>query len=70
MFGESLASIRILPALCNGVVVWLAGLFAREAGGARWAQTLAALAALVTPIYLGITRFFSMNAQASTTRRS
>ena len=61
-FGQSLASIRIVPALCDAAVVVMAGLFAREAGGGRWAQALAALAALVTPVYLGITRFYSMNA--------
>ena len=40
----------------------LTALVARELGGGRTAQTLAALAALVAPVYLALTGFYSMNA--------
>ncbi len=62
VLGTSLLSLRLVPALAGGVVVLLAGLTARELGGGRTAQGLAALAALIAPVYLGVTNFYSMNA--------
>src|SRR5213596_1656962 len=54
VFGESLLGLRLLPALAGAAKVVFAGLLARELGGRRYAQALAALAVLVAPIYLGI----------------
>lgn len=61
LFGESLAAIRLLPALVGAACVFLTGEFARALGGDRWAQRLAALAALVAPVYLSIHHVYSMN---------
>jgi len=41
--------------------VVLTGRIARELGGGRLAQALAALAAIVTPVFLGTDHFYSMN---------
>jgi len=62
IFGDSVQAIRILPALMGAALVVLTALTARELGGRRMAQTLAALAAAVAPTWLGITGFYSMNA--------
>jgi hypothetical protein len=59
--GESLPAIRFLPALCNAVVVFMAGLVARQLGGGRFAQVLASLAALIAPVILSVNHIFSMN---------
>jgi hypothetical protein len=60
--GESLRAIRFLPAVAGGATVLLTGLMARELGGRRFAQGLAALAVLAAPGFLAIGSFFSMNA--------
>jgi 4-amino-4-deoxy-L-arabinose transferase-like glycosyltransferase len=60
--GESLIAIRLVAALCAALTVYLAGRLARELGGGRFAQVLACLAAMLAPIFLGVTRFYSMNA--------
>jgi hypothetical protein len=60
--GTSLLAVRLLPAACWGAAVWLTGCLARELGGGRGAQALAALAVLVSPLMAGLTSFHSMNA--------
>ena len=62
VFGTSLTAIRLLPALAGAVKVVLAGLIARELGGRRFAQGLAALAVLVAPGFLGADHMLTMNA--------
>lgn len=60
--GDSLLALRLLPALAGTAVVVLAGLMARELGGGRYAQGLAALAVLVAPNFLVFGTFLSMDA--------
>ncbi len=60
--GDSIRALRFLPAVSSGLKVLLAGWMAREMGGRKAAQFLAALAVLLTPIYLTFDNFFSMNA--------
>lgn len=60
--GDSLYALRLLPALAAAATVWLCGALARELGGGRFAQVLAALTALVAPIFLSLFTIFSMNA--------
>jgi 4-amino-4-deoxy-L-arabinose transferase-like glycosyltransferase len=60
--GDSLAALRFLPALSAAAKVWLAGWMAREMGGWKFAQILAAVATLTAPIYLTFDNFLSMNA--------
>lgn len=52
ILGDSLFSIRFFPAIAGAVVVFLAGLMARQLGGGWFAQILAAVAVLLTPRYL------------------
>ena len=60
--GDSLLAIHLLPALAACATLVLVALLARELGGGRTAQGLAALAALIAPVYLAIAGFYSMNA--------
>jgi hypothetical protein len=62
LLGNSLVSVRLLPVLAGAAVVFLTGIFARELGGGRFAQLLAATAVLFAPAYLAFDSFFSMNA--------
>lgn len=62
LFGDSLFAIRLIPAVAGAVVVFLTGLMARELGGGRVAQVLAALCAITCPILLGVASVYSMNA--------
>src|SRR5271157_1983345 len=59
--GDSLSAIRFLPALAGAGMVLLTGLIARELGGKRFAQGLAALCALLAPGILALDHFLSMN---------
>ena len=52
VFGESLRGLRVLPAITQGVVIVLAGWMARDMGGKRNAQLLAAFAVFITPVSL------------------
>ena len=61
LLGDSALAIRVLPALAGAALVVLGGLMARELGGGRFAQVLAAVTVAVAPQYLGITGYFSMN---------
>ena len=61
-FGSSLAVIRLVPALAGAGTVVVTGLMARELGGGRFAQGLAALTVLIAPAYLAMSGFYSMNA--------
>ncbi|HET9325677.1 MAG TPA: glycosyltransferase family 39 protein [Candidatus Eisenbacteria bacterium] len=60
--GESLFAIRLTAAVAGAATVYFTARLAREMGGGAFAQALAGLAALLAPIFLGITRFYSMNA--------
>jgi hypothetical protein len=51
-----------LPILAGAATVFLTGIFARELGGGRWAQFLAATSILLAPAYLAFDSFLSMNA--------
>ena len=52
LFGDSLYGLRLFPALAFAAAVALAGLTARELGGRRFAQTLAALLLAVSPFLI------------------
>lgn len=52
IFGDSLRSIRLMPALSASALMLLTGMITRELGGKRFAVVLSALAILVAPIYL------------------
>ena len=60
-FGDSLSAIRLLPALAAAVKVLLAAGIARELGGGRFAQSLAALCCLTAPGFLALDHFLNVN---------
>ena len=60
--GESLSAIRLFAALAGAGTVLLTGLIARELGGRRFAQGLAALSVLLAPGLLVMDHFLTMNA--------
>ncbi len=62
VLGESLFAIRILPAIAGAGLVVLAGMLARELGGGRFAQSLAALSIVAATIWMGLNHVFSPNA--------
>jgi len=62
LLGESLSAIRVAPALAGAGLVLLAGAIARELGGGRFAQGLAALCVLLAPGYLILDHILNVNA--------
>lgn len=52
MFGDSLRSVRLVPALSASALIVLTGMITRELGGRRFAVALSALTILIAPIYL------------------
>jgi hypothetical protein len=52
LFGNWLVGARVFPALSQAVVIVLGGLMARELGGGRRAQVMAALAVAAAPVSL------------------
>src|ERR1035441_9865396 len=61
VLGYSLFALRFLPAVCGGLVAFLVGLIARELGGARFAQALAATAFIIGGVYLAIGEDYDRN---------
>ena len=61
VMGDSLLAVRFFPILAGAGMVFVTGLIARELGGKRFAQCLAALCALVAPVLLGNHHFFGVN---------
>ncbi|HYZ93091.1 MAG TPA: glycosyltransferase family 39 protein [Actinomycetota bacterium] len=54
LFGDSLIGLRLIPAIAGAVVILLGALIARELGGDRRAQILAAFMMLVAPMFVGM----------------
>jgi 4-amino-4-deoxy-L-arabinose transferase-like glycosyltransferase len=59
--GESLLALHFFPALAGALVVLLTGLMARELGGGRFAQVLAAVAVLFAPTFLAQNSMLTMD---------
>ncbi|HUI28372.1 MAG TPA: glycosyltransferase family 39 protein [Candidatus Kryptonia bacterium] len=62
LLGDSLHALRFLPAVASAALVWLTARMARALGGGAIAQTLAAVAVMVAPVFLAVGNFYSMNA--------
>jgi len=62
VLGESAFALNLLPALAACANLALLALLARELGGGRRAQALAAVAAFSAPVYQAVAGFYSMNA--------
>lgn len=54
LFGDSLVGLRLIPSLAGALAIVLAALIARELGGDRRAQILAAFALLAVPAFIGM----------------
>jgi Dolichyl-phosphate-mannose-protein mannosyltransferase len=52
ILGDSLRSIRFIPALASSAAVILTAMIARELGGRRFALLLSSLAVVIVPVYL------------------
>ncbi len=61
LLGDSLFAIRFFPALAGAIKLLLVAFMARELGGGRFAQIVAALTVLVSGVYLAHDNFLSMN---------
>ncbi len=62
VFGASALALLVPPLLAGAAAVVLTGRLAARLGGGAGAQGLAALAAAIAPIWLGLTGYHSMNA--------
>jgi Dolichyl-phosphate-mannose-protein mannosyltransferase len=62
LFGTSVFAVRLFPAMAGFVLVWLTGRIARELGGGRFAQGLAALCTACAAVYLVLYHLLTMNA--------
>ncbi len=62
LFGDSVTGIHLFPALMGAALVLLAAALARELGGGRFAQGMAALCIVVAPFSHVFFSFLSMNA--------
>lgn len=60
--GDSLFALRFLPAIAGAGLVWMAGALARELGGDRIAQFIAAIGVASVPMLLTLHYLFTMNA--------
>ena len=61
LFGDTLPAIHFIPALAGAGTVLLTGWIARELGGGRFGQGLAALCVLAAPGFLAFDNWLSMN---------
>src|SRR5262245_31160846 len=58
LFDHSLAAVRVLPAVAGMILVILAALIARELGGGRFAQGMAAIGVLCGVLFLRASTLF------------
>ncbi len=61
ILGDSLLATRLPSVLAGAAVILLTGRLAREMGGGRFAQAVAALGVLIAPVYLFQFHILSMN---------
>jgi hypothetical protein len=62
LFGDAMFVIRIVPAIISSATVFMIGLFTMRLGGGKTAIIISTIAYLLTPIFLGMNTFYSMNA--------
>jgi 4-amino-4-deoxy-L-arabinose transferase-like glycosyltransferase len=61
LFGDAMFVIRIVPAIISSATIFIIGLFTMRLGGAKTAIIISAIAYMLTPIFLGMNTFYSMN---------
>ncbi len=62
VLGDSIYALRFFPAVCAAGTVYLTASIARDLGGGRFAQSVAAIAVALAPVYLSLFTILSMNA--------
>jgi hypothetical protein len=62
--GDSLAAVRVVPALAGAMTIVISGLMARRLGAGRFGQLLAAGAVMTSSVYHVFFSYYSMNALA------
>lgn len=60
--GDSLFALRVVPALSGAALVVMTGFLARDLGGRRFAQGIAALSVLTAPLWMALHSMHTMNA--------
>ena len=60
--GDSLAALRLVPALAGAMTLVITGLMARRLGAGRFGQVVAAAAAMTASVYHVFFSYYSMNA--------
>jgi dolichyl-phosphate-mannose-protein mannosyltransferase len=58
LFGPSVVGVRLFAAISQSIAIVLGGLIARELGGSRWAQIIAALSVAGAPSSLAFSSLF------------
>lgn len=61
ILGDSLPTLRFLPAVAGALTVWFTGKMVRQLGGSLFAVLLAALCIMAVPSYMALDFFYSMN---------
>lgn len=61
LLGDSLAAIRLVPALLHAATIIVAGMIVKEMGGKSFAVFLACLSIFISPIHIAMFGFYSMN---------
>ena len=61
ILGDALWAIRLPVVLAGAASLFITAMLAREMGGGKYAQVLAALTLLIAPVYLAMGSFYSMN---------
>lgn len=61
IFGNSLFSIRFLPAVAGAAIVFLTGFIVRQFGGKIFAVIMACLSVIIAPVFLSTDRLFTTN---------
>lgn len=61
LFGDSMFSIRLVPAIVSSLSLFMLGTFTKRLGGGKTAISIAMLTYMFTPIFLGMNTIFSMN---------
>lgn len=59
LLGNSLKALHFLPAFCGALIVLFTGFITRNLGGKKFALTLAAIAVIIPPGYLGMDSLFT-----------
>jgi len=52
LLGDSIVAVRVVPLLAHALLIVLAGVLAREFGGGRFAQVLAAICVALSPLFM------------------